>query len=46
MIDASFAIIHKTRPAQEQVEVTEVTGRVRDKRAIIGDDVLDDRAAR
>ena len=38
MIEASFAIMHKTRPAQEQVEITEVTGRVRGKRAIIGDD--------
>src|SRR5215212_2963588 len=38
MIETSFAIIHKMRPAQEQVEVTGVTGRVRDKRAIIGDD--------
>jgi ribose-phosphate pyrophosphokinase len=38
MIEASFAIIHKTRPAQEQVEITEVTGRVRGKKAIIGDD--------
>ena len=39
MIEASFAIIHKMRPAQEQVEMTEVTGRVRGKVAIIGDDV-------
>jgi len=39
MIDASFAIIHKMRPALEQVDVTEVTGRVRGKVAIIGDDV-------
>src|SRR6188472_2949699 len=39
MIEASFAIIHKTRPAQDVVVVTEVTGRVRDKIAIIGDDV-------
>jgi ribose-phosphate pyrophosphokinase len=39
MMDASFAIIHKMRPAQEQVEVTDVTGRVRGKKAIIGDDV-------
>ena len=31
MIEASFAIMHKTRPAQEQVEITEVTGRVRGK---------------
>jgi ribose-phosphate pyrophosphokinase len=38
MMDASFAIIHKMRPAQEQVEVTDVTGRVRGKKAIIGDD--------
>jgi ribose-phosphate pyrophosphokinase len=39
MIDAHFAIMHKTRPEQEQVEMTEVTGRVRDKIAIIGDDI-------
>jgi ribose-phosphate pyrophosphokinase len=39
MIGADFAIMHKTRPAHEQVEVVEVTGRVRDKIAIVGDDV-------
>ena len=39
MIEADFAIMHKTRPAHDQVEVTEVTGRVRDKVAIVGDDV-------
>jgi ribose-phosphate pyrophosphokinase len=39
MIDADFAIMHKTRPAHDVVEVTEVTGRVRDKIAIIGDDI-------
>ncbi len=39
MIDASFAIMHKTRMAEDRVEVTEVTGRVRDKIAIVGDDV-------
>src|SRR6187401_917627 len=39
MIEATFAIMHKMRPSQEQVEVTEVTGRVRDKIAIVGDDV-------
>ena len=39
MIEASFAIMHKMRPAQEQVEMTEVTGRVRGKIAIVGDDV-------
>ncbi len=38
MIDADFAILHKTRPAHDVVSVTEVTGRVRDKIAIIGDD--------
>ena len=38
MIEASFAIMHKMRPSQEQVQVTEVTGRVRDKIAIVGDD--------
>ena len=39
MIEASFAIMHKMRPTQEQVNITEVTGRVRGKKAIIGDDV-------
>jgi ribose-phosphate pyrophosphokinase len=40
MIDAEFAIMHKTRPAHDQVEVTEITGRVRGKTAIVGDDVI------
>ena len=40
MIDAEFAIMHKTRPAHDQVSVTEITGRVRDKVAIVGDDVI------
>jgi ribose-phosphate pyrophosphokinase len=39
MISADFAIMHKTRPAHDQVDVVEVTGRVRDKVAIVGDDV-------
>jgi ribose-phosphate pyrophosphokinase len=39
MIDADFAIMHKTRPAHDVVAVTEVTGRVKDKIAIIGDDI-------
>jgi ribose-phosphate pyrophosphokinase len=39
MIEANFAIMHKTRVANNQVEMTEVTGRVRDKVAIVGDDV-------
>src|SRR6195952_3996115 len=40
MIDAEFAIMHKTRPERDRVEVTEITGRVRDKIAIVGDDVI------
>jgi len=40
MIEGEFAIMHKTRPAHDQAEVTEVTGRVRDKIAIVGDDVI------
>ncbi len=40
MIDAEFAIIHKTRTAHDKVEVSEITGRVRDKIAIVGDDVI------
>ena len=39
MIDADFAIMHKTRPSHDTVSVTEVTGRVRGKVAIIGDDI-------
>jgi ribose-phosphate pyrophosphokinase len=39
MIEGSFAIMHKMRVSADRVEVTEVTGRVRDKRAIVGDDV-------
>jgi ribose-phosphate pyrophosphokinase len=40
MIDGGFAIMHKTRPARDQVSVTEITGRVRDKVAIVGDDII------
>jgi ribose-phosphate pyrophosphokinase len=39
MIEASFAIMHKMRVATDHVEMTEVTGRVRGKIAIVGDDV-------
>ena len=39
MIDADFAIMHKTRPDHDTVSVTEVTGRVRGKVAIMGDDI-------
>jgi len=40
MIEAEFAIMHKTRPSRDVAEVTEVTGRVRGKTAIVGDDVI------
>src|ERR671926_612541 len=40
MIDAEFALIHKTRPAHDKVEVSEITGRVSEKVAILGDDVI------
>ena len=40
MVEASFAIMHKTRPEQERADVTEVTGRVRGKVAIVGDDAV------
>ena len=40
MIDADFAIMHKTRPARDVASVMEITGRVRDRVAILGDDVI------
>jgi ribose-phosphate pyrophosphokinase len=40
MLDADFALMHKTRHSATVVEVTEVTGKVRGKRAILGDDVI------
>ncbi len=40
MIEAEFAIMHKSRPAHDVAMVTEIAGRVRGKRAIIGDDVI------
>ena len=40
MIEAEFAIMHKTRPAHDTAEVTEIAGRVRGKTAILGDDVI------
>jgi ribose-phosphate pyrophosphokinase len=40
MIEADFAVMHKTRPSHDEVAVTDVTGRVRDKIAIVGDDVI------
>jgi ribose-phosphate pyrophosphokinase len=40
MLDAEFALMHKTRHSANVVEVTEITGRVGGKRAILGDDVI------
>jgi len=40
MIEADLAIMHKTRPAHDQAAVTEIARRVRDKIAIVGDDVI------
>jgi ribose-phosphate pyrophosphokinase len=39
LIDADFAIMHKTRPAHDVAEVTEITGRVDGKIAVVGDDM-------
>jgi ribose-phosphate pyrophosphokinase len=39
MVNADFAIMHKTRPAHDVVAVTEIAGRVRDKICIVGDDI-------
>jgi ribose-phosphate pyrophosphokinase len=40
MLEADFALMHKTRPDHDVAEVTEITGRVRDKTVILGDDVI------
>src|SRR3712207_2003275 len=40
MVEGDFAIMHKTRPAHDQAAVTEVTGSVRGKVALVGDDVI------
>src|SRR6476469_195171 len=40
MIEANFAIMHKSRPSHDLATVTEIAGRVRDKVAILGDDVI------
>ena len=40
MIGADFALMHKTRPGHDVASVTEITGRVRDKVAIVGDDAI------
>jgi ribose-phosphate pyrophosphokinase len=40
MLEASFALMNKTRPAHDVAAVTEVTGRVSGKVALVGDDVI------
>jgi ribose-phosphate pyrophosphokinase len=40
MLEADFAIMNKTRPAHDLAAVTEITGRVRDRVALVGDDVI------
>jgi ribose-phosphate pyrophosphokinase len=40
MLDASFAIVTKVRPVHEQALATEVIGDVRDRVAILGDDMI------
>ena len=40
MIEGDFAVMHKTRPEHDKASVTEITGRVKDKVAIVGDDVI------
>jgi ribose-phosphate pyrophosphokinase len=40
MLEADFAIMHKTRPGHDVAQVTEVTGKVRGKKALMGDDII------
>src|SRR5437764_630180 len=40
MMEAEFAIMHKARPSRDVAAVTEIAGRVRGKKAILGDDVI------
>ena len=40
MIEADFAIMNKTRPAHDMAAVTEITGRVSGKVALVGDDMI------
>jgi ribose-phosphate pyrophosphokinase len=39
-LEADFAIMNKTRPNHDIAAVTEITGRVRDKIALVGDDMI------
>ena len=40
MIEANFAIMHKSRPGHDLATVTEIAGRVQGKIAVLGDDVI------
>jgi ribose-phosphate pyrophosphokinase len=40
MIEADFALMHKTRPGMDIASVTEITGRVQGKTALVGDDAI------
>src|SRR3954449_10572387 len=40
MMESDFAIMHKSRPDHDVAAITEIAGRVRGKRAILGDDVI------
>ncbi|HEY3922102.1 MAG TPA: ribose-phosphate pyrophosphokinase [Gaiellaceae bacterium] len=40
MIESEFAIMHKVREDHDIASVTEIAGRVRGKKAILGDDVI------
>ncbi len=40
MLEADFAIMNKTRPAHDVAAVTEITGKVAGKVALVGDDVI------
>jgi ribose-phosphate pyrophosphokinase len=40
MIDADFALMHKTRPAHDVAAVTEITGEIAGKIALVGDDMI------
>jgi ribose-phosphate pyrophosphokinase len=40
MLEANFAIMHKSRPGHDLATVTEIAGRVKGKTAILGDDVI------
>jgi ribose-phosphate pyrophosphokinase len=39
-VESEFAIMHKSRPSHDVAAVTEIAGRVRGKKAIVGDDVI------